>query len=244
MNCPATRYPNAGCCEKALRDIRAGDVLVAHLGIWSRQDAWAPAVLEPLIQGLKARGLCFATLREHPHVPRCALNLAMTLSTLWRRPAVALRAAGAAPDVRLGPGQPAGRRLRATGWLLVGLLQIAFMLVVFGALQRWRPVEAVTDRGRARGRDLHAHPPPGPVSRGAVLHAGAAVGHLVGQLRVAGLPAWSVDQIWPGVTDQALVSFRDLPGAVRRRQLRAAPTRSTASTGGGSCMRCTTASAR
>jgi len=39
---------------------------VAHLGIWSRQQAWAPAVLEPLIQGLKARGLCFATLREHP----------------------------------------------------------------------------------------------------------------------------------------------------------------------------------
>jgi peptidoglycan/xylan/chitin deacetylase (PgdA/CDA1 family) len=39
---------------------------MAHLGIWSRQDPWAPAVLEPLIVGLKARGLCFATLREHP----------------------------------------------------------------------------------------------------------------------------------------------------------------------------------
>ena len=39
---------------------------MAHLGIWSRQDAWATAVLEPLIVGLKARGLCFATLREHP----------------------------------------------------------------------------------------------------------------------------------------------------------------------------------
>ena len=39
---------------------------MAHQGIWSRQDPWAPAVLEPLIVGLKARGLCFATLREHP----------------------------------------------------------------------------------------------------------------------------------------------------------------------------------
>ena len=29
--------------------VRGGDVLVAHLGIWSRRDAWAPAVLEPLI---------------------------------------------------------------------------------------------------------------------------------------------------------------------------------------------------
>jgi peptidoglycan/xylan/chitin deacetylase (PgdA/CDA1 family) len=46
--------------------IQAGDILVAHLGIWSRQDPWAPAVLEPLIVGLKARGFCFATLREHP----------------------------------------------------------------------------------------------------------------------------------------------------------------------------------
>jgi peptidoglycan/xylan/chitin deacetylase (PgdA/CDA1 family) len=40
--------------------------LVAHLGIWSRQDPWAPTVLEPLIVGLKERGFCFATLREHP----------------------------------------------------------------------------------------------------------------------------------------------------------------------------------
>jgi peptidoglycan/xylan/chitin deacetylase (PgdA/CDA1 family) len=40
--------------------------LMAHLGIWSRKDPWAPAVLEPLIVGLKERGFCFATLREHP----------------------------------------------------------------------------------------------------------------------------------------------------------------------------------
>jgi peptidoglycan/xylan/chitin deacetylase (PgdA/CDA1 family) len=52
--------------QKALKNIRPGDILMAHLGIWSRQDPWAPAVLEPLIVGLKARGLCFATLREHP----------------------------------------------------------------------------------------------------------------------------------------------------------------------------------
>ena len=63
---PSDRYPNAQLLQKALRNIRSGDILMAHLGIWSRQDAWAPAVLEPLIEGLKARGLCFATLREHP----------------------------------------------------------------------------------------------------------------------------------------------------------------------------------
>jgi peptidoglycan/xylan/chitin deacetylase (PgdA/CDA1 family) len=69
-------YPNAQLLQRALRDIRQGDVLLAHLGIWSRQDAWAPAVLEPLIVGLKARGLCFATLREHPQYGAAATRAA------------------------------------------------------------------------------------------------------------------------------------------------------------------------
>ncbi len=60
------KYPNKLLLDRALRDIRPGDILLAHLGIWSRQDPWAPAVLEPLIVGLKAKGYCFATLREHP----------------------------------------------------------------------------------------------------------------------------------------------------------------------------------
>jgi peptidoglycan/xylan/chitin deacetylase (PgdA/CDA1 family) len=63
---PSDKHPNERLLERALRDIRPGDILLAHLGIWSRQDPWAPAVLEPLIAGLKARGMCFATLREHP----------------------------------------------------------------------------------------------------------------------------------------------------------------------------------
>lgn len=67
---PSERYANADLLEKALRDIRAGQILMAHLGIWSRKDPWAPAVLEPLIEGLKAKGFCFATLREHPDYVR------------------------------------------------------------------------------------------------------------------------------------------------------------------------------
>lgn len=63
---PSDKYPNDMLLKKALRDIRPGDILLAHLGIWSRQDPWAPAVLEPLIVGLKAKGFCFETLREHP----------------------------------------------------------------------------------------------------------------------------------------------------------------------------------
>lgn len=63
---PSERYSNKMLLEQALRSIHDGDILLAHLGIWSRKDPWAPAVLEPLIKGLKARGLCFRTLREHP----------------------------------------------------------------------------------------------------------------------------------------------------------------------------------
>jgi hypothetical protein len=63
---PSGPYPNDQLLANALRDIRAGDILMAHLGIWSRKDPWAPAVLEPLITGLQARGFCFETLREHP----------------------------------------------------------------------------------------------------------------------------------------------------------------------------------
>ena len=63
---PSERYPNKLLLDRALRDIRPGDILLAHLGIWSRKDPWAPAVLEPLIEGLKTRGFCFATLRDHP----------------------------------------------------------------------------------------------------------------------------------------------------------------------------------
>ncbi len=63
---PSGPHPNAMLLKKALQNIRQGDILMAHLGIWSRQDPWAPADLEPLIVGLKAKGFCFDTLRHHP----------------------------------------------------------------------------------------------------------------------------------------------------------------------------------
>lgn len=59
-------YPNAVLLRRALDGLKDGDIFMAHLGIWSRKDPWAPTVLEPLITGLAAKGFCFATLREHP----------------------------------------------------------------------------------------------------------------------------------------------------------------------------------
>lgn len=56
------KYPNQTLLDKALRTVKPGDIAMAHLGIWSRQDAWAPAVLEPLIEGWKRKGYCFDLL--------------------------------------------------------------------------------------------------------------------------------------------------------------------------------------
>lgn len=63
---PSESASNKALLAKALRDIKSGDILLAHLGIWSRKDPWAPAVLEPLVVGLKGKGFCFRTLRDHP----------------------------------------------------------------------------------------------------------------------------------------------------------------------------------
>ena len=62
---PSESTSNQALLRRALADVRDGDVLMAHLGIWSRKDAFAPT-LDPLIATLKQRGFCFRTLIEHP----------------------------------------------------------------------------------------------------------------------------------------------------------------------------------
>ncbi len=62
---PSEGYPNSLLLQRALDRLRDGDIVMAHLGIWSRKDAFAP-MLDPLISGLKTRGFCFATLRGQP----------------------------------------------------------------------------------------------------------------------------------------------------------------------------------
>ncbi|MEF9995285.1 MAG: polysaccharide deacetylase family protein [Burkholderiaceae bacterium] len=73
---PASQVSNAALLARALADIRAGDVLMAHLGIWSRQPVWAPT-LDPLIAGLKERGFCFRPLTEHPQYAATAPHLSL-----------------------------------------------------------------------------------------------------------------------------------------------------------------------
>jgi len=62
---PSDQYPNDRLLERALKNIRNGDIVMMHLGIWSRKDPAAP-ILKPLIQGLKKRGFCFDTLAVVP----------------------------------------------------------------------------------------------------------------------------------------------------------------------------------
>jgi peptidoglycan/xylan/chitin deacetylase (PgdA/CDA1 family) len=62
---PSETHPNDALLAQALRTVRDGDVLMAHLGIWSRRDPFAP-MIDPLVAGLKQRGFCFRTLRDHP----------------------------------------------------------------------------------------------------------------------------------------------------------------------------------
>ena len=71
-------HSNANLLKNALKNIRSGDILVAHLGIWSRQDPWAPAVLEPLIVGLQEKGFCFASLRQHPQYSKLLSEVSKT----------------------------------------------------------------------------------------------------------------------------------------------------------------------
>ena len=63
---PSEQYPNDKLLKQALASIKPGTVTMMHLGIWPRKEPLAP-ILEPLIQGLKARGLCFAPLAVTQH---------------------------------------------------------------------------------------------------------------------------------------------------------------------------------
>jgi peptidoglycan/xylan/chitin deacetylase (PgdA/CDA1 family) len=67
------KFSNQHLLDKALKTLRPGDVAMAHLGIWSRKDPWAPTVLEPLIIGLKKKGYCFDTIlgiQQHRQISR------------------------------------------------------------------------------------------------------------------------------------------------------------------------------
>jgi sterol desaturase/sphingolipid hydroxylase (fatty acid hydroxylase superfamily) len=108
----------------------------------------------------------------------------------------------------LGLGQLLEDGYNAAGWLLVGLVQIAILLLVFGPLQRWKPVEPVTDRAAIRTDVLYTliHRL-GLFRLGLFFAVEPAFDAFFGWLRVHGIGTFHLDQLWPGVTDVALVSL-------------------------------------
>jgi peptidoglycan/xylan/chitin deacetylase (PgdA/CDA1 family) len=62
---PSEKFLSDELIQKQLKNIRDGDILLWHLGIWSRKDALYPK-LDALLTGLQQRGFCFARITEHP----------------------------------------------------------------------------------------------------------------------------------------------------------------------------------
>jgi sterol desaturase/sphingolipid hydroxylase (fatty acid hydroxylase superfamily) len=108
----------------------------------------------------------------------------------------------------LGLGQLLEDGYTATGWLLVGLLQVAVLLLIIGPLQRWRPVEPVTDRATIRTDILYTLIHRLGLFRVALFFAVEPLfDEAFGAARVAGFGTFHLDQLWPGATDVAWVSF-------------------------------------
>jgi sterol desaturase/sphingolipid hydroxylase (fatty acid hydroxylase superfamily) len=97
---------------------------------------------------------------------------------------------------------------RATGWLLVGLLQLLVLVTVFRALEHWRPVEPVRDRAAVRVDILYTLIHRLGLFRVALFFSIDPLwDSAVASLRMLGFSGFSLDAVVPGITDHALVSF-------------------------------------
>jgi sterol desaturase/sphingolipid hydroxylase (fatty acid hydroxylase superfamily) len=112
----------------------------------------------------------------------------------------------------LGMGNLLEDAYPATLWFLVGVAQIVVIAVLFGALQRWRPVEAVSDRPGVRLDFLYTLIHRLGLFRLALFFAVDPLWDALNyEMRLAGVSSWQLDEAiapwWPGVTDTALVAF-------------------------------------
>ncbi len=108
----------------------------------------------------------------------------------------------------LGLGNRLEDVFNGTGWLLVGLIQIVVMLVVIGPLQRWRPVEVLTDQKAIRTDVIYTLIHRLGLFRVALfLLIDPVLDTLMGELRVQGVGTLHLEDLWPGVTDGPFTSF-------------------------------------
>ncbi|MCZ8110343.1 MAG: sterol desaturase family protein [Rubrivivax sp.] len=96
----------------------------------------------------------------------------------------------------------------ATGWLLVGLVQLAVIALGFGLLERWRPVEPVLDRAAVRTDVAYTLIHRLGLVRLALFFTLDPLWQAVSAwLGLHGLRPLSFEGLWPGVTDVAWVAF-------------------------------------
>jgi sterol desaturase/sphingolipid hydroxylase (fatty acid hydroxylase superfamily) len=96
----------------------------------------------------------------------------------------------------------------ATGWLLVGVLQLVVLLGLIGPLERWRPVEPVLDRGAVHVDVIYTLIHRLGLIRVALFFTlDPLFDQLFGVLRVAGWQTFQFDSLWPGITDLPWVSL-------------------------------------
>jgi sterol desaturase/sphingolipid hydroxylase (fatty acid hydroxylase superfamily) len=131
------------------------------------------------------------------------------LGDLYDRAQAALFEAVVEPLVfSLGGGNLLEDAFDATGWLLLGLLQIVLMVTVIRGLERRWPVETVTDRAAVRVDVLYTLIHRLGLFRLAMFFAAQPIWDLMsGEMRLAGQSTWHADALWPGVTDIPGVSL-------------------------------------
>lgn len=96
----------------------------------------------------------------------------------------------------------------ATGWLMVGVLQLLVMVVLIGPLQRWIPVEKISYSKAVWSDVIYTLIHRLGLFRLALFFTLDPVSDVVfGYLRGYGLPTFQLDDLWPGVTDKAWVSL-------------------------------------
>ena len=108
----------------------------------------------------------------------------------------------------LGLGSRLEEAFTATEWFLVGLLQLTVMLLVIAPLQRWRPIEPVTDPSAVRTDVLYTLIHRLGLFRLALFFTvDGYLFDLWGFLHVQGFANFNIDDLWPGVTDRHWLSF-------------------------------------
>jgi sterol desaturase/sphingolipid hydroxylase (fatty acid hydroxylase superfamily) len=96
----------------------------------------------------------------------------------------------------------------ATGWVLIGVVQLIIMLLVFRPLEMWRPAEPITDRASIRTDVLYTLIHRLGLFRLIMFFVlDPPLQFALGWLRSQGVGTWHLDAIWPGMTDIPWVSF-------------------------------------